>query len=209
MENEILQRLREEVKKEKLPELQEMSKEELIKYIENRFQIKDRLIQLVNHIYFAVQQSYFDKMEPDSNYNDFNLLEGSVRHNLETGEYLFTPNDVVKKLLSSVEKQDSTKLKTFLSTRFYKIIEYLYNVEIKGYEKTLKQKEKIPQKVLDLALEEEREILNLRYEKKVKALEQHYEQKLSEKQKEYEDLESIMDILQEELDKYKTQQGNK
>lgn len=209
MENEILQRLREEVKKEKLPELQEMSKEELIKYIENRFQIKDRLIQLVNHIYFAVQQSYFDKMEPDSNYNDFNLLEGSVRHNLETGEYLFTPNDVVKKLLSSVEKQDSTKLKTFLSTRFYKIIEYLYNVEIKGYEKTLKQKEKIPQKVLDLALEEEREILNLKYEKKVKALEQYYGQKLSEKQKEYEDLESIMDILQEELDKYKTQQGNK
>lgn len=209
MENEILQRLREEVKKEKLPELQEMSKEGLIKYIENRFQIKDRLIQLVNHTYFAVQQSYFDKMRPDSNYNDFNLLEGSVRHNLETGEYLFTPNDVVKKLLSSVEKQDSTKLKTFLSTRFYKIIEYLYNVEIKGYEKTLKQKEKIPQKVLDLALEEEREILNLRYEKKAKALEQHYEQKLSEKQKEYEDLESIMDILQEELDKYKTQQGNK
>lgn len=209
MENEILQRLREEVKKEKLPELQEMSKEDLIKYIENRFQIKDRLIQLVNHIYFAVQQSYFDKMESDSDYNDFNLLEGSVRHNLETGEYLFTPNDVVKKLLSSVEKQDSTKLKTFLSTRFYKIIEYLYNVEIKGYEKTLKQKEKIPQKVLDLALEEERELLNLKYENKYKALEQYYNQKLSEKQKEYEDLESIMDILQEELDKYKTQQGNK
>ena len=203
MENEIIQRLKEEVKKEKLPDLESLSKEDLVKYIENRLQVKDRLTQLINYIYFSVQQSYFDKRDFESDYNDFSILEGRVRYNYKTDQYTFYPNETLRKLFDSVERDDSTKLKSFLNSKLYKMIEYLYNLEIKGCEKALKQKEKIPQKVLDLALEEEKEKLANKYNYKLKLIENQYKEKLAEKQKEYEDLESILEILQSNLDELK------
>ena len=212
MENEILQHLKEEIKKEKLPDLDSLCREDLVKYINTRFSIKDRLTQLINYIYIAVQQSYFDRNQQDSGYVDFTILEGNIRQNPDTGEYIFTPNDVVKKLLSSVDRREPTKLKTFLSTKFYKIIEYLYNCEIKGYIETLDKTSKIPKEVLELAMENEKEALDKIYKKKYKELKSAYLYKLNEKQKEldekqkdYEDLEEIISDLQKELDKYRPQ----
>lgn len=203
MENEIIQRLREEVKKEKLPDFELLSKEEIIKYIEGRFQVKDRLTQLINYIYLAIQQSYFDNRDFESDYNDFNILEGRVRYNYKTDQYVFYPNEAIKKLLNSADRDDSTKLKSLLSTKLYKIVEYLYNTEIRNCQKALKQKEKIPPKVLALAIEEEKEKLISDYNSKLKAIETKYLEKLDKKEKEYKDLESIVDILQIELDKFK------
>lgn len=206
MENEILQSLKESVEKEKLPDFEKMGRKELYDWVITHVPLKERLIKLVNYVYLAVQQSYFDCKSANPKTDEFNLLEGRIRIDNE-GKFIFTPNQTVLKLLKQVKEDQTTRLKVFLGTKFYKIIEFLYNTEIKGYEEAVKQKEGIPPKVLEIAVEEEKEKIKSEYLTKLQKLRSEYESLLKEKQEDYEGLESIIDLLQEELNMYKAQQG--
>ena len=61
----------------------------------------------------------------------FQLLEGTVTVDFsgEDGvKYLFTPNETLSKLIDSADRNCTTKLKEFLDSRFYKMIEALYKL---------------------------------------------------------------------------------
>lgn len=142
MESKILQSLRQSIKKDFLPDFTKMDKGEIIDYINRNFNIKEMLSIFVKSTYLAVQQSFYDNDDLNKNCREFSILEGKVVYDLESDQYIFTPNSVVKKLLDSSDQTNSTRLRDVLSSRFYKIIEYLYTLEFKGEINKNNKKEK-------------------------------------------------------------------
>ena len=130
MENKILQHLKDSIKRDKFPDFNEMNKDELILFIQNHLPTKEMLRDFIRAIYFAVQQSFYDKEGGlDSNTRDFSILEGEVTYDYEKDLYYFKPNKTLNKLLSDSSATSSTRLKEVLSSRFYHLVEYLYILE--------------------------------------------------------------------------------
>lgn len=132
MENKVLQYLKNQVKKEKLPDLDNMDINELREFIKVNFDLENLLTSFIRCIYMAIQQTYYDNYSTDNLKDYFNILEGTVEYNLETGQYLLKPNNFLISILEKSEKEDNTELKKKLDNRFYKMVKYLYLVEAKG-----------------------------------------------------------------------------
>ena len=128
MENQFLQSLKKFSKRE-LPNLEAMSKEELIAFIRKNCRTKEQLTLFIKICYLAGQQTFYDSYCQGEDVN-FQILEGDVHYDPCTEVYTFTPNATFKKLLDSAT-MDSTRLKEVLLTRFYKMVETLYKLEKK------------------------------------------------------------------------------
>lgn len=69
------------------------------------------------NVLLAVQQSY-----KENNGDGFGLLEGSVKYDTNTRQYIFTPCEDLKKLFDMVEQTEYTCLMETLSKRIAKIL---------------------------------------------------------------------------------------
>lgn len=112
----------------KPPRFSEMEKEELISYIKKNCITKEHLITFIKATYLATQQSFFESYQKGEDV-DFRILEGYLHYDVNTGVFTFTPNSTVKKLINKAEDQNTTGLKEFLESRFYKMVESIYQIE--------------------------------------------------------------------------------
>ena len=132
-EKELLRRFG-KLPKSKLPDFESMDKEKIITWIDQHYRSKEVLTRFIKSIYFVVQELYFEasnNLDKDEGLLSFPLLEGTITIDFKNdpdGKYIFTPNKTLESLLEGTDKSGTTKLKEFLDSRFYKMIEALYKL---------------------------------------------------------------------------------
>ena len=132
-EKELLRRFG-KLPKQKLPDFESMEKDKIIAWIDQHYRSKEVLTRFIKSVYIVVQEMYFEsssKVEKDDKTMSFQLLEGTVTIDFEKDsdeQYTFTPNETLAGLISGADRNGTTKLKEFLDSRFYKMIETLYKL---------------------------------------------------------------------------------
>ena len=132
-EKEFLRRFG-KLPKSKLPDFESMEKEKIIAWIDQHYRSKEVLTKFIKSVYMVVQELYLEasnSLEKDENLLSFPILEGTVTIDFSSNSedrYLFTPNKTLESLLEGTDKSGTTKLKEFLDSRFYKMIEALYKL---------------------------------------------------------------------------------
>lgn len=132
-EKELLRRFG-KLPKQKLPDFESMEKDKIIAWIDQHYRSKEVLTRFIKSVYIVVQEMYFEsssKVEKDDKTMSFQLLEGTVTIDFEKNDgeqYIFTPNETLAGLISGADRNGTTKLKEFLDSRFYKMIETLYKL---------------------------------------------------------------------------------
>jgi hypothetical protein len=132
-EKELLRRFG-KLPKVKLDDLNSKSKEELLKWIDQHFRSKEILLGFIKSLYTVIQQMYFEasqNLDPNSSTLEFQILEGSVILDFTKDpdeQYRFKPNKTLEDLIKDSDNKCTTKLKDFLDSRFYKMIEALYKL---------------------------------------------------------------------------------
>ena len=131
-EKELLRRFG-KLPKVKLPDFNSMEKDKIISWIDQHYRSKEVLTGFIKSVYVVVQQIYFEEfnLNPSEGVFSFPLLEGTVK--VDTGrpideQYIFIPNKTLETLLIDSEQKGATKLKEFLDSRFYRMIEALYKL---------------------------------------------------------------------------------
>ena len=132
-EKELLRRFG-KLPKSKLPDFESMEKEKIIAWIDQHSRSKEVLTKFIKSVYMVVQELYLEasnSLRKDENLLSFPLLEGTVTIDFSSNSdnrYLFTPNKTLEGLLEGADRSGTTKLKEFLDSRFYKMIEALYKL---------------------------------------------------------------------------------
>lgn len=141
MENEIISSIARQ-RKAKAPNFQELSREELIKYIKENCSPRIQTMSFIRADLTAVQQSYTDALQSAKENRPFvfNLLEGEVIYYPEEDKFEFKPSQVLSNLFKNISIGKSSRLKTLLNARFYKILETAFKLENEEFIKKEKLK---------------------------------------------------------------------
>lgn len=132
-EKELLRRFG-KLPKNKLPNFEEMDKDRIIAWIDQHYRSKEVLSGFIKSIYMVVQEMYFESSNSVGKYDEtmsFPLIEGTVTVNFKDNtdsRYTFRPNKVLEGLIEGSDKNGTTKLREFLDSKFYKMIEALYKL---------------------------------------------------------------------------------
>lgn len=108
--------------------LEDLTKEELIQYIKENEPNKKDLVKFVKAVYITVQEFFSEAYETGDDI-DFDILEGKVHYDIGSDIFIFTPNKQVKDLLEKSEDEDTSELKKFLESRFYKMVKTTYELQ--------------------------------------------------------------------------------
>lgn len=156
MESKIIQSLNTLISDD-LPNFEAMTRKDLIEYIKNNCTKKQQIVSFSKALYESIQQSYHDAFYPYMNTQnsdisfEFQTFGGILTCNAQDGTFTFTPDEVLNRLFHNSESKCSTRLKTFLSSRLFKILKVIYILEENGelerfykqrQEKLKKKKEK-------------------------------------------------------------------
>lgn len=132
-EKELMRRFG-KLPKTKLPDFSSMDKDRIIKWIDQHFRSKEILSNFVKSLYIVVQEMYFEasnSLEPGCSVLSFPILEGTVIMDFSKNpeeQYSFKPNKILEDLITNSDQKGTTKLKEFLDSRFYKMVETLYKL---------------------------------------------------------------------------------
>lgn len=111
------------------PNYEEMSREELISYIKENINYKHQIKTLVKIIFLTFQEIFSEEYNQGEEKVEFEGLEGKYHYDLDTGNFLFTPNGPMQRLINGIEVKGDSVIKTVYKTRFYKMVESLYHIE--------------------------------------------------------------------------------
>lgn len=120
--------------KVKLPDFESMDKKQIISWIDQHYRSKEVLSGFIKSLYIVEQEMYFESsnnLSPHESLLSFPILEGVVTIDLtkpEEDQYTFKPNKILSDLIDTSDRKNTTKLKEFLDSRFYKMIETLYKL---------------------------------------------------------------------------------